>query len=41
MASFFSLNFAKIEFSYTEQSADGSPGTVTTATWNRLTNAQT
>jgi type VI secretion system secreted protein Hcp len=36
-----SLNFAKIEFSYTEQSADGSPGTVTTAGWDRLANTKT
>ena len=33
-----SLNFAKIEFEYTQQSADGKPGTVTNAGWDLATN---
>jgi type VI secretion system secreted protein Hcp len=36
-----SLNFAKIEFSYTEQKPDGSAGTVTTAGWDIVANKAT
>ena len=35
----FSFNFAKIEFAYTEQSANGSPGTTISEGWDRKNNA--
>jgi type VI secretion system secreted protein Hcp len=35
-----SLNFARIEFSYTQQADDGSAGTTTSAGWDILANKQ-